>query len=83
MARKNIKIEPKTPEQIKEFNLANNIADDVEISVRNLNVGFHSHGKKMHVIRDVSIDIKKVKHLQLLVNLDLVNLYLLKHLLAC
>lgn len=59
MARKNIKIEPKTPEQIKEFNLANNIADDVEISVRNLNVGFHSHGKKMHVIRDVSIDIKK------------------------
>lgn len=32
---------------------------DVILSVKNLNVGFYSHGKKMNVIRDVSIDINR------------------------
>ncbi len=32
---------------------------EVEISVQNLSVGFMSHGSKMSVIRDVSIDIYK------------------------
>ena len=32
---------------------------EVILSVKNLGVGFHSHGKKMSVIRNVSIDVYK------------------------
>ena len=32
---------------------------EVEISVKNLSVGFISHGNKMHVIRDITMDIYK------------------------
>lgn len=39
--------------------IPNDIPSDVEISVRNLSVGFMSHGKRMNVIRNVSVDIKK------------------------
>ncbi len=39
--------------------IPNDIPLDTEISVRNLSVSFMSHGKRMNVIRNVSIDIKK------------------------
>ena len=32
---------------------------DIVLSVKNLSVGFLSHGKKMNVIRDVSIDVHR------------------------
>lgn len=36
-----------------------NNGKEVEISVRHLSVGFHSHGNEMHVIRDINLDIYK------------------------
>ena len=32
---------------------------EIVLSVKNLSVGFNSHGKKMHVIRDISLDVYK------------------------
>ncbi len=33
--------------------------NEIVLSVKNLSVGFNSHGKKMHVIRDISLDVYK------------------------
>lgn len=53
----------KKTQEIETNNTYTPIYDDkgreVEISVRDLSVGFHTHGKKSHVIRNVSIDILK------------------------
>lgn len=40
-------------------NVSTQELSEVILSVKNLSVGFVSHGKKIHVIRNVSIDIKR------------------------